>query len=113
MLQLFSLLALVLSAYLSFLVIPRLVFVSVKRRLFDVPNSRSSHTRAVPRLGGIIFLPCMMFSYAFVLGLRELNGVGVATELRESLLLEMLFDMWSDNYLRYRCFGRPSRCLFS
>ena len=53
----FSLLALVLSAYLSFLVIPRLVFVSVKRRLFDVPNSRSSHTRAVPRLGGIIFLP--------------------------------------------------------
>ena len=27
----------------------------------------------------------------FVLGLRELNGVGVATELRESLLLEMLF----------------------
>ena len=91
MLQLFSLLALVLSAYLSFLVIPRLVFVSVKRRLFDVPNSRSSHTRAVPRLGGIIFLPCMMFSYAFVLGLRELNGVGVATELRESLLLEMLF----------------------
>ena len=91
MLQLFSLLALVLSAYLSFLVIPRLVFVSVKRRLFDVPNSRSSHTRAVPRLGGLIFLPCMMFSYAFVLGLRELNGVGVATELRESLLLEMLF----------------------
>ena len=91
MLQLFSLLALVLSACLSFLVIPRLVFVSVKRRLFDVPNSRSSHTRAVPRLGGIIFLPCMMFSYAFVLGLRELNGVGVATELRESLLLEMLF----------------------
>ena len=56
-----------------------------------MPNSRNSHTRAVPRLGGIIFLPCMMFSYAFVLGLRELNGVGVATELRESLLLEMVF----------------------
>ncbi|MEI3342878.1 MAG: hypothetical protein V8R52_12850 [Coprobacter fastidiosus] len=41
MLQLFSLLALVLLAYLSFLVIPRLVFVSVNRRLFDVPNSRN------------------------------------------------------------------------
>ncbi|WP_455497008.1 MraY family glycosyltransferase [Coprobacter sp.] len=91
MLQFFSLLTLALSAYLSFLVIPRVVFVSVKRRLFDVPNSRSSHTRAVPRLGGIIFLPCMMFSYAFILGIRELNGVGVVTELRETLLLEMLF----------------------
>lgn len=93
MLQIFSFSVLVLSAFLSFLVIPRLVFVSVKRRLFDVPNSRSSHTRAVPRLGGIIFLPCMMFSFAFVLGIRELLGIGVATELRESLLLEMLFLM--------------------
>ena len=91
MVQFLSLLTLVLSAYLSFLIIPRVVFVSVKRRLFDIPNSRSSHTRAVPRLGGIIFLPCMIFSYAFVLGLRELNGVGVMTELRDTLLLEMLF----------------------
>lgn len=91
MMSLYCLLTLLISGFIAYLSIPRIVFVSTKKKLFDTPNERSSHTRAIPRLGGVTFFPGLLFSFAFILGLRELFGAGVAFEYRENVLHESLF----------------------
>ena len=43
--------------------IPVIVDFCKRRRLFDLPDARKRHKTPVPRLGGICFLPCMVFSF--------------------------------------------------
>ena len=58
--------AFVLSAILSRIIIPRILVVAFRKRLFDVPDARKVHTGVVPRLGGISFMPTILFSVCFV-----------------------------------------------
>ena len=56
------LLLLLLSGYLisvslGMVIIPRILVISHKKRLYDVPDSRKVHTTPVPRLGGLSFFP--------------------------------------------------------
>lgn len=48
----------VISALLASVIIPRILLVSYKKKLFDVPDARKVHTSPVPRLGGISFSRC-------------------------------------------------------
>jgi len=42
---------------ISYLTIPSIIYISKRKRLFDVPNGRSSHKSPTPRTGGVaIFL---------------------------------------------------------
>jgi UDP-GlcNAc:undecaprenyl-phosphate GlcNAc-1-phosphate transferase len=65
-----------LSFILTFISIPKIIRVSYRKQLMDVPGSRSSHIRKVPRLGGVaiyfaimvvtsIFSPEMLFKVVF------------------------------------------------
>ena len=47
----------VLSLMLGMLIIPKILLISYKKRLFDQPDSRKVHTVPVPRLGGLSFFP--------------------------------------------------------
>ena len=49
-----------LSAAAGWLTIPRIVMISKKKKLFDELSARKSHTGAVPRLGGVSFLPAFL-----------------------------------------------------
>lgn len=51
----FILIAFVISAYIARLIIPRILLISFRKKLFDMPDERKVHKRAIPRLGGVSF----------------------------------------------------------
>jgi glycosyltransferase, group 4 family len=55
-----SFIAFSLSTVCGFLFIPRILNFCKKRNLYDIPDSRKVHKRAIPRLGGVSFLPSML-----------------------------------------------------
>ena len=56
MIYLLILLAFTISALMSMIIIPRILVVALKKRLFDIPDSRKVHKEAIPRLR-IVFRP--------------------------------------------------------
>lgn len=57
---------------LTAIVIPRILLVSFKKKLFDIPDFRKAHKGLVPRLGGVSFFPNIFFSLSFVCALHYL-----------------------------------------
>ena len=49
------------AAYLGRRIIPKILVISMRKRLFDVPDERKVHKRPVPRLGGVTFFPVILF----------------------------------------------------
>lgn len=58
----------VLSTMLAGFIIPKILLIAFRRRLFDDIDERKIHRGAVPRLGGIAFLPSLIFSFCVVTG---------------------------------------------
>ena len=55
--------AFVVSALCGFIIIPQIMNFCKRRNLYDIPNERKMHTNAIPRLGGISFMPSMMLAF--------------------------------------------------
>lgn len=78
------------AVLLSIIVIPNILFVSYKKHLFDEPDARKVHTAPVPRLGGLSFMPVIVFSSCVIIGVvvgiygRDILAPGA---LREIMLL--------------------------
>ena len=53
---LFIFISFCISACIARLIIPRILMISFHKRLFDMPDERKVHKRAIPRLGGGGFL---------------------------------------------------------
>lgn len=51
----------VIAAYMGRRIIPKILIISMRKRLFDVPGERKVHKRPVPRLGGVTFFPVIVF----------------------------------------------------
>lgn len=47
------------------LLIPLIINFCLKKNLYDIPNSRKIHKNAIPRLGGICFLPSTLVAFVF------------------------------------------------
>ena len=65
---------LLLCIFCAGIVIPQILLIAFRRRLFDMPDERKIHQGVVPRLGGIAFKPVVFFSFALVLGINLLLG---------------------------------------
>ena len=65
--------------------IPQILLISFRRKLFDVPDERKIHQGVVPRLGGIAFKPVVFLSVALLIGLSLLFGYG---NMLDELVLE-------------------------
>lgn len=70
----YIILAFVLSLVITGLVLPIILNISVKKKLFDVPNNRSVHKRIIPRLGGLAFVPIILMIISFIVGLDSLSS---------------------------------------
>lgn len=57
------------SLLMGFLVMPRIVSISIHKRLVDLPDERRVHKAPCPRLGGISFLPLALMSVFLFNGL--------------------------------------------
>lgn len=70
-------------------IIPRILLISLRKRLFDIPDERKVHTHPVPRLGGVTFFPTILFVLCAITAWRivtghlpgELFGMGLVSEL--------------------------------
>lgn len=68
---LYYILAFIFSIVCGFVFIPLIMSFCERHQLYDIPNSRKIHKNAIPRLGGISFLPSMLFAFLFVLFLMN------------------------------------------
>ena len=59
---LISLFAFTMSAICGFIMIPQILSFCRKKKLYDTPNARKVHKNAIPRLGGVSFLPSMLIA---------------------------------------------------
>lgn len=84
-------LSLLISIILSALIIPRILVVAYRKKLFDIPDERKVHNRIVPRLGGISFVPTILFSLAFTTGFRYLIGYEIPVESLHYIIPEFYF----------------------
>lgn len=74
---LFILQPLLLSLFLSSVIIPRILVVTYRKKLLDYPDERKVHQTAIPRLGGFSFLPSILFAFLFTIGVRYLTGYDI------------------------------------
>lgn len=81
----------ILSVLLAVIVIPRIIFISYKKRLFDVPDVRKVHKTPTPRLGGLAFVPVIMISVCIITGIRYYMNNQVDSLWSSSLFIQYLF----------------------
>lgn len=79
-----------LSAVMGSLLIPNILLISFKKRLFDIPDERKIHTIPVPRLGGLSFFPVILISLSLITGFRIYLGIEFQNVPPEQTLYEYL-----------------------
>ena len=58
------------SITLGVIIIPQILIISLRKRLFDQPDARKVHSLPIPRLGGVTFFPVIVFSFALFAALH-------------------------------------------
>ena len=79
------------SVLFGMVIIPRILVISHKKRLYDVPDARKVHTMLVPRLGGLSFFPVILMSMFLVIGFRLYFWDMDTSSLSFNMLYEYLF----------------------
>lgn len=87
---LFIILAFAITAYIAWLIIPRILLISFRKKQFDIPDERKIHKHAISRLGGVSFFPTILLSCCAVLGIRTLAGYGISVLPASYILPEFL-----------------------
>ena len=62
------------SALLAGFIIPQILLIAFRKKLFDEPDERKIHHIPVPRLGGLAFTPVIFFTMALMLGVNQFIG---------------------------------------
>lgn len=76
-----------LAFVLTGMLIPQILVIAFRKRLFDGHDARKVHTGEVPRLGGIAFVPAIIFSVLATVGLVLIvNSVEMHTALETTLV---------------------------
>ena len=55
------------SAFMSGILIPQVLLIAFRKRLFDELDERKIHRVPIPRLGGLVFTPIILFTIALLL----------------------------------------------
>lgn len=90
--MIFFLLGTLLTAIsLGLFIIPNILLISHKKRLFDMPDERKVHVHPVPRLGGLSFFPVILISLCLAMGVRYYMGFPIENLPPGQVLCEFLF----------------------
>ena len=90
--------AFLISLVMAGIIIPQILLIAFRKKLFDVPDARKIHRATVPRLGGIAFMPSILLSLCLVLGCEALFASG-------PLLVSTLLSSQWNVLLLSTCFG--------
>lgn len=67
--------AFIISIMLGRIIIPNILIISMRKKLYDVPDERKVHKQPIPRLGGVTFAPVILFTFFCATAVRiELNS---------------------------------------
>ncbi|MDE6392790.1 MAG: undecaprenyl/decaprenyl-phosphate alpha-N-acetylglucosaminyl 1-phosphate transferase [Muribaculaceae bacterium] len=88
-------LCLIVSVVLAGIIIPNVITIAFKRKLFDDIDERKIHRGAVPRLGGISFMPAFIFSFFLIIGCDIRLDVDGQHEVLESAMVAVRFLLCS------------------
>ena len=72
------------SVIIEMMVLPRIIYIAKKKRLFDLPDKRKKHSEPIHRLGGISFTPVILLVSLFCLFIR------------------FIFQFWDEELFFYR-----------
>ena len=61
----------IISALLAGIIIPQILLIAFRKKLFDEPDERKIHQIPVPRLGGLAFTPVIFFTLAILFGINQ------------------------------------------
>ena len=78
------------AAYMGRRIIPKILIISMRKRLFDIPNDRKIHNRPIPRLGGVTFYPIILFTLCILTSYRVITEHLPNELFTEDIALEML-----------------------
>lgn len=60
------------SLLLTGIIIPKILLIAYRKNLLDIPDERKIHKGGIPRLGGIAFVPAVLFAVCLVFGIFNL-----------------------------------------
>ena len=83
--------AFLVSIFLGRIIIPNILIISLRKKLFDQPDARKVHNRPIPRLGGVTFFPVIVFSFAVFTALRVMLNEIVYEVFTPQMACEFLF----------------------
>ena len=72
--------AFLVAVVLGRIIIPNILIISLRKKLFDQPDARKVHNRPIPRLGGVTFFPVIVFTFAVFTAFRVM-GNNIPNEL--------------------------------
>ncbi len=72
------------SMVVEMMILPRIIFIAKKKKLFDLPDERKKHNMPIPRLGGISFTPVILLVGLF------------------SIFVRIKFHIWSEHEMEIR-----------
>lgn len=88
-----DLIAFAISVLIAGILIPKIILIAFRKRLFDEIDERKVHRGIVPRLGGIAFFPALLFSLAFVVGMDVRMGSSVMQMAFDAKLVPVMFEI--------------------
>ena len=81
------------SFALTGILIPQILLIAFRKKLFDVPDERKIHKGAIPRLGGISFMPSIVFSIACATGMSLLFYGGNINSIVHDVSVQVSFGI--------------------
>lgn len=72
--------AIVISGAVGLVLIPQILRLCKRKGLYDLPNERKIHSNAIPRLGGISFVPALFASIGCLIGFLDLESLNFQYE---------------------------------
>lgn len=87
---LFVSLGFIIALTTSAVMLPRILVISHKNRLYDYPDERKVHIQPVPRLGGLAFMPAIFVAFALILVFRLRFGLSISALQNDATLLRLL-----------------------
>ncbi len=82
--------AFIISFVFSLYTLPKIILLSLEKRLFDSVGERKVHKAVASRLGGVVFFPAIFLGTSVSLALFHMNSLGT---LPSTLLIEYLLQI--------------------
>lgn len=86
----FLIIAFGMSAIMGWVIIPRILLISHKKKLYDIPDYRKIHDTPIPRLGGISFFPVITITISLLMAVRYIVGLDIIHVPERIVLIEFL-----------------------